>query len=54
MYIKLYSNFGFMDIWAGARQTKQNDLCPAKTQISLGITLSDQNLRCPHEDSWGP
>ena len=26
---------------------------PAKTQISLGILQSDQNLRCPHEDALG-
>ena len=27
---------------------------PAKTQISLAIHQSDQNLRCPHEESFGP
>ena len=26
---------------------------PAKTQISLGIPLSDQSLRCLHEESLG-
>ena len=32
---------------------KTNDVRPAKTRISLGIPQSDQNLRCPHEESLG-
>ena len=40
--------------WATARQNQQNDMRPAKTQISLGITQSDQSLCCPHEEILGP
>ena len=27
---------------------------PAKTQVSLLSTQSDQSLRCPHEETLGP
>ena len=38
------------------RHDKTNNVVvrPAKTQISLGIRQSDQSLRCPHEESFGP
>ena len=35
-------------------KTNKVTVRPAKTQISLGIRLSDQSLRCPHEESLGP
>ena len=35
-------------------KTNKMTVRPAKTQISLGIRLSDQSLRCPHEESLGP
>ena len=28
-------------------------VCPAKSQISLGICQSDQGLCCPHEETLG-
>ena len=31
-------------------KTNKVTVCPVKTQISL----SDQSLRCPHEESLGP
>ena len=52
--------------WAGARQNQQNDVRPAKTQISLGIDAdwrlrsawtsvqSDQNPWHLHEEALGP
>ena len=36
-------------------KTNKVSVRPAKTQISLGWSAqSDQSLRCPHEESWGP
>ena len=33
----LANGIGAAQIWATAQQNQQNDVCPAKTQISLGI-----------------
>ena len=38
-------------IWATAWQKQQNDVRPAKTQISLDIRQSDQSLHCM-EKHW--
>ena len=35
-------------------KTNKMSVRPAKIQISLGTTQSDQSLRCPHEESLGP
>ena len=35
-------------------KTNKITVCPAKTQISLGIRQSDQSLCCPQEEKLGP
>ena len=42
-------------IWATTWQNQQNDVCPAETQISLGIRpVWSESLHCPHEETLGP
>ena len=41
--------------WAGSWQNQQNGMCTQQRLRSAWATVqSDKNLRCPHEESFGP
>ena len=43
--------FFFAYIWAATWQSQQSDYAPSEVSASA---QSDQSLRCPHEESFGP
>ena len=49
------SKHGKLVKWAASWQNQRNGMCAQRRlRAAWASTQSDQSLRCPHEESWGP